>query len=52
MLISINTANIKPSKYTKDINKAKDKTLAHIKKIVIKNIYYKGYIYKREYQRT
>jgi hypothetical protein len=36
MLISTNTANTKPTKRIKDIDKAEDKALAHIKKIVIK----------------
>jgi hypothetical protein len=36
MLISTNTASTKPTKHTKDIDKTKDKALAHIKKIVIR----------------
>jgi hypothetical protein len=36
MLISINTASTKPTERIKDIDKTKDKALAHIKKIVIR----------------
>jgi hypothetical protein len=32
----MNTASTKPTKYTKDINKAKNKASAHIKEIVIR----------------
>jgi hypothetical protein len=44
MLISINTASTKPIEYTENIDKAKDKALAYIERIVIriytvKNIY-------------
>jgi hypothetical protein len=46
MLINTNIASTKPTKRTKDVNKAEDKALAYIKKIVIgmytiKNIYTK-----------
>jgi hypothetical protein len=35
MLISISTASTGPTERTKDVDKAEDKALAHIKKIVI-----------------
>jgi hypothetical protein len=35
MLISTNTASTEPIERTKDIDKAEDKALAHIKRIVI-----------------
>jgi hypothetical protein len=36
MLISTSTASTKPTEYTKDVDKAKDKALAYIKEIVIR----------------
>jgi hypothetical protein len=36
MLISINIVSIRPTKRTKNVNKAKNKALAHIKEIIIK----------------
>jgi hypothetical protein len=36
MLISISTVSTKPTKRTKDVNKAEDKALTYIKKIVIR----------------
>jgi hypothetical protein len=36
MLISINITSTKPTKYIKNVNKTKDKTLVYIKKIIIK----------------
>jgi hypothetical protein len=47
MLISINTASIKPTEYIKHVNKAEDKALTHIKGIVIK-IYTKEDIYTKK----
>jgi hypothetical protein len=47
MLISTNIASTKPTKHTEDIDKAKDKALAHIKGIVIR-IYIIKDIYTEE----
>jgi hypothetical protein len=51
MLISTNIVSIRPTERTEDVNKAEDKALVYIKKIVIriytvKNIYTKENIKK------